>query len=226
MKKIRMLAASMCAAVLLCGLTVTAYASSDEDYEETTGGYGEETVVQVEETETQESNAFTPDGTGTVTDTATDEDGKQFYTITTPAENTFYLIIDLERDSDNVYFLDAVTEADLLALAELSGEIVTTTADTEQEAEDDADAEPVVEPETEQPESGGNAGMLLLVAAGVLIGGVAGYYFKIYRPKHQAASEEDYGGEADDYPEAFEGEDNEDEAPWDEEAADTGEPDE
>ncbi len=228
MKKIRMLAASMCATVLLCGLTVTAYASSDEDHAETTGGYEEETVVQVEETETQESNAFTPDGTGTVTDTATDEDGKQFYTITTPAGNTFYLIIDLERNSDNVYFLDAVTEADLLALAELSGETVTTAAETEQEADTDTDtdAEPVVEPETEHPESGGNAGMLLLVTAVVLIGGVAGYYFKIYRPKHQAASEEDYSGEADDYPEAFEGEDYEDEAPWDEEAADTGEPEE
>lgn len=228
MKKMRMLAASLCAVILLCGLSVTAYAGGGEDYEETTGGYEEVTAVDSGKPEAETVNPFTPSGTGTVTDTATDEDGKQFYTITTPAGNTFYLIIDLERNSDNVYFLDAVTEADLLALAELSGETVTAAAETEQEADTDTDtdAEPVVEPETEHPESGGNAGMLLLVTAVVLIGGGAGYYFKIYRPKHQAAPEEDYGGEADDYPEAFEGEDYEDEAPWDEEAADTGEPEE
>ena len=219
MKKIRMLAASLCAVILLCGLTVTAYASSDEDYEETTGGYEEETVVEVEETETQESSSFTPDGTGTMTDTATDEDGKQFYTITTPAGNTFYLIIDLERDSDNVYFLDAVTEADLLALAELSGETVTTTADTEQEVEADTDAETTAESEMEQQEDNSNTGMLLLVAAVVLIGGGAAWYFKIHRPKQQMTEpEDDYGSDSDPYAEAenYTDETDDDGPPWDE----------
>ena len=219
MKIIHMLAASLCAVLLLCGFSVTAYASSDEDYEETTGGYEEATVTVEEETETQESSSFTPDGTGTVTDTATDEDGKQFYTITTPAGNTFYLIIDLERDSDNVYFLDAVTEADLLALAELSGETVTTTADTEQEVENDTDAETTAEPETEQQESNGNAGTLLLVAAVVLIGGGAAWYFKIHRSKQQMAEpEDDYGGDSDPYAEAESYADGADDdgPPWDE----------
>ena len=219
MKKIRMLAASLCAVLLLCGLTVTAYASSDEDYEETTGGYEEATITEADATETQEASAFTPDGTGTVTDTATDEDGKQFYTITTPAGNTFYLIIDLERDSDNVYFLDAVTEADLLALAELSVETVTTAADTEQEVEVDTDTEPDAEPETEQQESTGNAGMLLLVAAVVLTGGGAAWYFKIHRPKQQMAEpEDDYGSDPDPYAEAesYADEADDDGPPWDE----------
>ena len=63
--------------------------------------------------------AFTPEGTGTVLDSATGEDGdKQFYTITTEAGNVFYLIIDGKRDDNNVYFLNGVTEADLMALAE------------------------------------------------------------------------------------------------------------
>ena len=63
--------------------------------------------------------AFTPDGTGTVLDTATGEgDDKQFYTITTEAGNVFYLIIDGKRNDNNVYFLNGVTEADLMALAE------------------------------------------------------------------------------------------------------------
>ena len=47
--------------------------------------------------------AFTPEGTGTVQDSATGEDGdKQFYTITTEAGNVFYLIIDGKRDDNNV----------------------------------------------------------------------------------------------------------------------------
>lgn len=80
--------------------------------------------------------------------------------------------------------------------------------------------EPSPAPEPE-PEAKGGAGPLLLALAVVLIGGGAGWYFKIYRPKHQqaAAPEEDY---ADD-PAPYDGpEDYGDEAPWD----DDGEPEE
>ena len=50
------------------------------------------------------SNPFTPNGTGTVVDNATDEDGKEFYTIQTADENVFYLVIDKQRGTENVYF--------------------------------------------------------------------------------------------------------------------------
>jgi hypothetical protein len=141
------------------------------------------------------------DGTGTVVDSATDEEGKQFYTITTPAGNTFYLIIDLERDSDNVYFLDAVTEKDLLALAESDDDTeesdtdsaVTSTAEPETTAEVTATTETSGDTaeQTSTETQDNNMGTLLLVLAVVLIGGGAGYYFKIYRPKHQRADIED-----------------------------------
>jgi len=39
-------------------------------------------------------NPFTPAGTGNVIDNATDEDGKEFYTVMTPSEHVFYLVID------------------------------------------------------------------------------------------------------------------------------------
>lgn len=61
---------------------------------------------------------FTPEGQASVVDHATDGDGKEFYTFSTPEGNVFYLVIDSQRESDNVYFLNAVTEADLMALAE------------------------------------------------------------------------------------------------------------
>ena len=42
--------------------------------------------------------------------------------------------------------------------------------------------------------------MLLLVLAVAVLGGGAAFYFKVYRPKQQAATEpEDYGEELEDY---------------------------
>ncbi len=67
-----------------------------------------------------EQRPFTPDGQASVLDHATEEEGKEFYTFVTPEENIFYLVIDRQRESENVYFLNAVTENDLLELAEKS----------------------------------------------------------------------------------------------------------
>ena len=222
MKKIRKLAVLCAVLALMLSFTTVAYAYSGEDTntEETTTGDTSETT---EDTTT----VFTPDGTGTVVDSATDEDGKQFYTITTPAGNTFYLIIDLERDSDNVYFLDAVTEKDLLALAESddnteesdTDSAVTSTAEPETTAEATATTgttEDTAEQESTETQDN-NMGTLLLVLAVVLIGGGAGYYFKIYRPKHQGAESEDdfdYGDEADPYG-AEDAEQADELPPWD-----------
>ena len=203
MNKIRKLAVLCAVLALMLSFTTVAYAYSGEDStEETTNTTTGDTPKDI--------TIFTPDGTGTVIDSATDEDGKQFYTITTPAGNTFYLIIDLERDSDNVYFLDAVTEKDLLALAESDDDTeengtdsaVTSTAEPETTAETTATPE-VSEDTSEQTSTetqDNNMGTLLLVLAVVLIGGGAGYYFKIYRPKHQGTEIEDdfdYGNESD-----------------------------
>ena len=115
-----------------------------------------------------------------------------------------------------MFFLNAVTEADLLALAEMPAEPVPP-APAPEPADD---PEPTGEPEPEQPKATGGAGMLLLTLAVVGIGGGAGWYFKIYRPKKQRAaeSEEDYGGEYDDFDgAAYDETDPEDDTPpWDE----------
>lgn len=196
MKKIRRLAVLCAVLTLMLCFTTVAYATNGEGSTEdaadpVTGGISG----------TEDTTAFTPDGTGTVVDSANDGDGKQFYTIVTPAGNTFYLIIDLERDSDNVYFLDVVTEKDLLALAEQSG--YNTETDTAATSNVASEATPGASEDIAEPTSAGtqnnNIGTLLLVLAVVVIGGGAGYYFKIYRPKHQKADSEDdfdYGDES------------------------------
>ncbi len=114
MKKTKFRRLAAMAASLLCCLifTVPAYAQSSEPQPETAPSPAET------EAEPETQNPFTPDGTGTVVDNATDEDGKEFYTITTADESVFYLVIDKQKTSENVYFLNTVTTDDLLPLAE------------------------------------------------------------------------------------------------------------
>ena len=64
-----------------------------------------------------EPNPFTPDGQGTMVDNATDQDGKEFFTIMAADESVFYLVIDRQRETENVYFLNAVTVAETLEKA-------------------------------------------------------------------------------------------------------------
>ena len=134
------------------------------------------------------------------------------------------------------YFLNMVDEADLLAAVEAAGVELPACTCSEKCAAgaidtacpvcsvnmaDCAGKEPeppaTEEPAPEEPETGGNPGMLLAVLAVAGIGGGAAFYFKVIRPKQQkaAAPEEDYGGEPEDY------EDMEDDGPpWDEDDPD------
>ena len=184
-----------------------------------------------EETESASAipdGAFTPEGTGTVLDTATGEDGdKQFYTITSEDGNVFYLIIDGKRDGNNVYFLNGVTEADLMALAEKSedtmsaipaedvctctekcaaGEVNTACPVCKNDLKGCAGKEKPAETEepaqAEQPKKDkGSAGTIIFIIIALLAAGGVGYYVKIVRPKQQAEDDEDF--EDDGYGEGF-----------------------
>lgn len=183
--------------------------------------------TQEENTSSIPEGAFTPDGSASVLDEAQETaDDKQFYTITTEAGNVFYLIIDGKRDSQNVYFLNGVTEADLMALAEKgdgsmsvipAGDTCTCTEKCEAGkvrtdcpickndltgcvGKETKPSEPE-QPETEQPKKDtGSIGTIIFVVLALLAVGGIGYYVKIVRPKQQAADEE---FEDDGYGEGF-----------------------
>ena len=215
MKKTKFRRLAVMTASLLCCLifTVPAYAQSNEPQPEATSA-----PVETEaEPETQ--NPFTPDGTGTVVDNATDEDGKEFCTITTADESVFYLVIDKQKTSENVYFLNAVTVDDLLPLAK-QGEEPAEEVTPEPEPEPTEPVEEVTEPEPEPEAKKTDSPLLslLLIGAVVLIGGGVGYYFKIYKPKHEAPDlEDDYCEYEDEGPEEIAEEpEDEDTPPWDE----------
>jgi len=168
---------------------------------------------------------LTPPGTGTVVDNVTNENGIEFFTITSANGNIFFLIIDRQRDMENVYFLNAVTERDLLALAEESGDTWEMTSTpppiipgtpTVPEVEVVTEPEHILEPE---PVQSGGMGMIVLLIILALGGGAAGYYFKIYRPQQQQSNtadefdyedEDAYGMNDDTPPWDAEGEDNKD----------------
>ncbi len=143
--------------------------------------------------------ALTPDGQGTVVDNVTDQDSKEFFTFTTPSNNTFYLVIDKQRDSENVYFLNAVTESDLMTLAQKDTQTQAAVTATEPEKPPE-ETEPVTEPpaqpeepkeEPEPPAPKSNNGILFLALAAALAAGGLGYYFKVYKPKHELDDAED-----------------------------------
>jgi LPXTG-motif cell wall-anchored protein len=159
---------------LLCGAALA---------EEAADPPGDETVI----------GTLLPPGTGTVVDIFNSDDGRKFYTIQTPAGNTFYLIIDFTRTAENVYFLDAVNEKDLLALAEkakVTGGVPISPGEVTPSAEPTPG-----NPADPKPQN--NNGMTYIVAAAVLIAGGAGFYFKKRGKKAGAAARDDY----DDYDE-------------------------
>lgn len=149
------------------------------------------TALAANEKTATTSAASTPDGTGTVVSESTNEDGKEFLTITTPNKHVFYLIIDKQKGSENVYFLDAVTEKDLLALAQSDGEgsdssSVSTAATTSEPTSSPAVSTPVSS-ETSQPvKQNSTAEITAVILLSAVIAGGAIWFFKFRKPKASA----------------------------------------
>ena len=192
-------------------------ATQPEDTPETTPepDTAPETIVPGEPLE-DEGNAYTRD---LLYDKATN---KQFITVTTKNGNTFYIVIDYdapindEEEQYQTYFLNMVDESDLLTLMdkETVAGLTTCICDTHCEAGAvNADC-PVCktnpsectgvasEPQTpvkddpeqteEEPESGGNMGMIIAIIAIAGVGGAAYYYFKIIRGKKNKDEDLDF----------------------------------
>jgi len=202
LSKIRIIAVVFTAVFLFTTGTVMAYASYGAYQHETeysqsnTAGHGyshaDTATAPSIIPETPTHQPLTPPGTGTVVDNVTNENGIEFFTITSANGNIFFLIIDRQRDTENVYFLNAVTERDLLALAEESGNTWEVTnapppiiPGTPTVPEVEVTTEPEYIPQL-TPEQSGGMGMIVFLIILALVGGAAGYYFKIYRPQQRS----------------------------------------
>ena len=219
-RKIRLLTGLL--AVMLCCAALTPAAFAYADDPETA-----ETAGTVQETDTPENDVpvtggaepLTPEGNLTIVDDIQGEAAgdKQFITVQTKAGNTFYIIIDRAADGENtVYFLNAVDEADLMALME-DGEPAACDCTTKCAAgavdtacpvcavnmtecvgaEPEPEPEPTPEPveETAKESSGLNPAVLLVVLL-VLGGGGAFAYFKLVKGRKASTKGPD---DLDDY---------------------------
>lgn len=155
-------------AVMLCmaAFSTVAYASEGEESEPTAT-----------------PSPFTPSGTGTVVDIATDEDGKEFYTIITPDEHVFYLVIDRQQGTENVYFLDVVTEKDLLSLAEGTEDEEPAVSAPASESMPEPTAQPEQNSQTDSEEQSSVGGIVAVALIVAVIAGAAIYILKFRKPK-------------------------------------------
>lgn len=184
------------------------------------------------ETDTTEDGkspfAFTPDGNLTLIDDflqievpgdeETEQVEKQFITVQSKNGNTFYIVIDRNGETENVYFLNLVDEADLMALMEgeetepiiptcsctdkcVVGAINTDCEVCRTNMSECIGKEPVVEPEpepdvtepVEEPDEEKKS-MNFLPIIVVLIAGAGGfavYWFKFRKPKNKTSGTTD-----------------------------------
>lgn len=151
---------------------------------------------------TDQGTAFTTPGNGEVKDDITDDSTKEFLTVTTKNNNTFYIVIDRSATSQNVYMLSQIDENDLSEFLDKdsTAAVVTPQLDTSKVVLDETNNEDVDKEATVDPEKTSSAKSNMGVMATILIlalGGVAAYYyFKIYKPKKEE--------EEDDQPEGLE----------------------
>ena len=186
--------------------------------------------------------AFTPDGNLTLIDDflqieipgdeETEQVEKQFITVQSKNGNTFYIVIDRNGETENVYFLNLVDEADLMALMEsedgetaaptcsctdkcVVGAINTNCEICRTNMSECTGKEPVVEPEptepveepTEEPKSTNFMPIIIVLILGA--GGFAVYWFKFRKPKTKTSGSSDlddydFGEDDEDYDEETE----------------------
>ena len=133
-------------------------------------------------------------GQGTVKE-AIQSGNKEFYTIVTPTEKTYYLVIDYDNDDRNVYFLKAVDEVDLIDLAGVNEVIYTpqetTTIETTTETTSQEDINSLIEEDKQTTEQ--KSFNLLSIIALVLFILLMGYvvYSKI-KDKNKPTTFDDY----------------------------------
>ena len=186
--------------------------------------------------------AFTPNGNLTLIDDflqieipgdeETEQVEKQFITVQSKNGNTFYIVIDRNGETENVYFLNLVDEADLMALMEsedgktaaptcsctdkcVVGAINTNCEICRTNMSECTGKEPVVEPEptepveepTDEPKSTNFMPIILVLILGA--GGFAVYWFKFRKPKTKTSGSSDlddydFGEDDEDYDEETE----------------------
>lgn len=143
---------------------------------------------------------FSIPGNGLLLDDRSEDGTKQFLTIRTKNNHTFFLVLDRSSNMENVYMLSMIDENDLAEFIEENEDQSKTDTPAlviPQKDPVSADAESEVESGKENNEikkekvKVGNKNAVIILAV-FLIGGVGGlYYFKVVKPKSEEENGED-----------------------------------
>ena len=146
--------------------------------------------AQSNEVVLEDNRTLTPTGNAQLLDDVTDNENLQFITVTARDGNVFYFVIDHGAESENVYFLNVVDEADLNALIEKEETEVPEEPIPEPEVEKpDEDLEPIEDVEPKESE-GNNIGLIVILVIAVAAG-IGGYYYKVILPKKKLKDADD-----------------------------------
>lgn len=209
------LAAAVLAAAMMVGTSMTAFAYVDPGAAETaaeavtessTSDTGQEQNAE-EEAVLEESSdtAFSTPGNAQLEDDITEDSTKEFLTITTKNNNTFYLVIDRSANTENVYMLSQIDENDLQEFLDSEGTTENPSTqpsivleETEKQTNETVEETKPEEKGTEESKPSQNMaglfGILLLAGAGA----GAYYYLKIRKKKEQEENDDSEGLELGD----------------------------
>lgn len=182
-----LLAVVISATALSFSASAANYYASEESGNTTIPDYIESIDVSKEGVDIPEeahNNTYelTPDGNLTLMDDYYEQSEsneisqKQFLTVTTKSGNTFYIVVDRDGNTDNVYLLNLVDEADLMALINDEEVKVETTTEDESDSETNSEND---DSETENEEKKSNSGLIMFVVVAAAGGGFAYYWFKV-----------------------------------------------
>ena len=215
----KMLAVLFLSASMIFATGTTAFAYVDESAEasKTESVETEETEKDtvVEENQINTEEPFSVPGNAQVQDDITNSKNKEFLTITTKNNNTFYVIIDRSANVDNVYMLSQIDENDLQEFLEEDSS-ASTIVDVTPEVviDENTHTEQTEQPATESPEKEGtasNLGALVAILIAAILGVGAYGYMKFIKPKKDEDDGDDEGiemiGESDPFQEDQESED-------------------
>ena len=215
----KMLAVLFLSASMIFATGTTAFAYVDESAEASktetveTEKTDKDTVVEENQINTEEP--FSVPGNAQVQDDITNSKNKEFLTITTKNNNTFYVIIDRSANVDNVYMLSQIDENDLQEFLEEDSS-ASTIVDVTPEVviDENTHTEQTEQPATESPEKEGtasNLGALVAIFIAAILGVGAYGYIKFIKPKKDEDDGDDEGiemiGESDPFQEDQESED-------------------
>lgn len=159
--------------------------------------------------EKPDGEPFSVPGNAELLDDVTGDDSKQFITVRTKNNQTFFVVIDRQGSAQNVYMLSMIDENDLEKFLDEEEKDKGVLTIPEEKEEDEVNATADVKPEVK--EKRGNGGLIAALLFIVVI--VGAYYFLKIRPKRKKESDKignsDEEDSQDEYDDSYEDESNE-----------------